>query len=159
VADEPTGVHPDNIAADALAADRRAVAVRLRARGATWPEVARTAGYDSPAAAFRDVGAAMAESTMRAETTADQHRDEAHLRLEYLLSEAMDIIGTETMTDLDGNPVGTDGRVISLRAIDESRRLVESIAKLNGVATPAKEDTSAGPMRIEIVGIDPTDII
>lgn len=157
---DPPGVHPDNIAADVLAADRRATAIKLRARGATWPEVARVAGYDSPAAAHRDVGRALEEATMRAETTADQHRDTAHMRLEYLLSEAMDIIGTETMHDLEGNPVGTDGRVITLRAIDESRRLVESLAKLNGVATPAKEETgSLGPMRIEIVGVDPGSII
>lgn len=150
----------NNIAADALAASRREQAVRLRARGATWPEIVRACGYDSPSQALRDVGAAMAEATMRAELTADQMRDEASLRLDVLFNEAMQLVGTETTLNLDGEPVGTDGRLITLRAIDEARRIVMDKAKMDGIAAPAKaEEEKAGPMRIEIVGVDPSELI
>ena len=72
----------------------------------------------------------------------------------------MQLVGTETTLNLDGEPVGTDGRLITLRAIDEARRIVMDKAKMDGIAAPTKaEEEKAGPMRIEIVGVDPSELI
>lgn len=149
----------ENVAQAALDADRRARAIDLRVRGASWSEIARTAGYSSAAAALRDVGEAMAEATLRAEETADMMRDTANLRLEHLLGEAMKMIREEapTLYDEDGNEQASDDRAVRLRAVDESRRLVESIVKLNGVKPP--EAAAEKVKTIRIVGIDPSEII
>jgi hypothetical protein len=151
----------DNIAEQALAAERLRTAIDLRARGAHWQEVCDACGYSSPAAALRAVGAAMAAATQRAEMTADQMRDEATLRLERLLGDAMAMIApVERETyDNEGNPTGLeDDRAVRLRAVDESRRIVESIAKLQRLdkrTDEATEDSSG----IRIVGVLLEDII
>lgn len=141
----------DNIAEDLLAAERLNRAVKLRARGATWPEVARECAFNdrdgnpSPAAALRAVGEAMAAATLRAEMTADQHRDEASLRLDHLLSEALGMMKPQrfTIVDENGNEREVDDRSVRLKAVDEARRLIEAQLKLNGVTAP-KADESAG---------------
>lgn len=138
----------DNIADDLLAAQNLDRAVRLRRDGANWATVARECGYTSPRAALAAVGAAMAEATARAEMTADQHRDEANLRLEHLLGETLSMLRQDAPEtyDAEGNPLTADDRAVKLRAVDEARRLIESQLKLNGVAAPKAEDesTSAG---------------
>jgi len=139
---------PDNIAEDLLAANRLDAAVKLRVQGAHWDEIARTCGYPSPAAALRAVGAAMADATLRAEMTADMLRDEANLRLDHLLREAMGLINNEQHYDADGNPVGPDSRVVTLRAIDESRRLVESKNRLNKLDKEAESSEDGTGIRI-----------
>lgn len=153
----------DNIAEQALSAERLRTAIDMRSRGANWGEVASQCGYSSPAAALRAVGAAMAAATMRAEMTADQMRDEATLRLERLLSDAMSMIAPVESSgyDPDGNPLpDEDDRAVRLRAVDESRRIVESIAKMQGVAVPAKGDV-AGEDRtgVRIIGLAVDQII
>lgn len=150
----------DNIADDLLAAQNLDRAVKLRRDGANWTEVARACNYVSPRAALAAVGAAMAEATARAEMTADQHRDEANLQLEYLLSETIKMLKAEAPEtyDADGNPVTQDDRAVRLRAADEARRLIESKAKLNGVTAP-KADEGDGIPTIRIVGVRPEDLI
>lgn len=149
----------DNIAQDALDASRRTQAIRLRVRGAHWSEIAAACGYPSAAAALRDVGEAMAAATMRAEETADSMRDTANLRLEHLLKNTLDMLDQDAPEtyDAEGNPLTSDDRAVKLRAVDEARRLVESITKLNGVKPPEAEERDDSGIRV--VGIDPSDLI
>jgi hypothetical protein len=139
-----------NIAGDALAAMNLDRALTLRLRGAHWNEIAKSCGYPSPAAALRAVGEAMAAATMRAEETADSMRDTANLRLEHLLHETLGMLDDEAPVtyDEDGNPLVADDRAVKLRAVDEARRLVESITKLNGVTAPKEEATDNDGIRI-----------
>lgn len=150
----------DNVAQQALDADRRARAIELRVRGANWSEIARTCGYPSPAAALADVGKAMADATLRAEETADSMRDTANLRLEHLLGEAMKMIREDAPAqyDSEGNEVTPDDRAVRLRAVDEARRLVGDITKLNGVRPPDADDGD-DKLVIKIVGVDPSELI
>jgi hypothetical protein len=150
----------DNIAEDALRADALRHAIRLRVKGAHWSEIADACGFPSPAAALAAVGRAMADATLRAEETADSMRNTANLRLEHLLGETLRLLESDAPVryDEDGNDVTPDDRAVKLRAVDEARRLVESITKLNGVATPDKDTGADGPMQIQIVGVDPADL-
>lgn len=135
----------DNIAADLVAANQLRQAVDLRVRGAHWNEIAETCGYSSPAAALKAVGEAMAASTQRADETADSMRDTANLRLEHLLRETLGMLSEDAPMDLEGNQ--PDDRAVKLRAVDEARRLVESIAKLNRLDT-ATDTAQATGIRI-----------
>lgn len=156
----------DNVAAELLAQQKLERAMRLRIRGAHWSEVAAKCDYldatgkPSAVMALRAVGDAMAKATARAEETADTMRDTANLRLEHLLSETLDMLDAEAPAtyDQDGNELTPDDRAVKLRAVDEARRLVESIAKLNGVTAPKTEDDSGIPT-IRIVGLDPKDLV
>lgn len=148
----------ENIAEDLVAAERLDRAVRLRVRGAHWDEIARACGYTdregrpSPAAALRAVGEAMAAATQRAEETADSMRDTANLRLNHLFGETLKMLEADApaVYDEEGNEVTPDDRAVKLRAVDEARRLVESIAKLNGVTAPKDDsgESDAGSIRI-----------
>lgn len=151
----------DNVAQSVLDATRLDRAIKLRVRGAHWNEIASRCGYPSAAAALRDVGEAMAAATQRAEETADQMRDTANLRLEFLLGETLDMLDQDAPEtyDNEGNPTGpADDRAVKLRAVDEARRIIESQVKLNGVAAPA-ETTGEDALKIQIVGINPADLV
>lgn len=147
----------DNIAQSVLDANRLQQAIRLRVRGAHWNEIAQQCGYPSPAAALRAVGEAMAEATMRADETADMMRDTANLRLEHLLRSTLSMLDQDAPIDLEGNQ--PDDRAVKLRAVDEARRLVESITKLNGVKSPEVEERDDKIQTIRIIGVDPTDLV
>ncbi|ALO79415.1 hypothetical protein [Streptomyces phage phiSAJS1] len=152
----------DNIAQDALDAQNLERAIRLKVRGAHWSEIARQCGFSSPAAALAAVGEAMAQSTRRAEETADQLRDTANLQLDALIGEAWDMLDADAPLayDNEGNPLAQDDRAVKLRAVDEIRRLVIERAKLNGYDKPDKgEDDKGDVQTIRIVGIDPKDLI
>lgn len=150
----------DNIARDALEASRLQRALDLRVRGAHWDEIARACQYPSARAALTAVGEAMAAATQRAEETADSMRDTANLRLEHLLRQTLTMLAEEAPEryDEDGNPLASDDRAVKLRAVDEARRLVESITKLNGVDKPSDTDAS-DTLKIQIVGVDPSALI
>lgn len=149
----------DNVAAELLAQQRLDRAMKLRVRGAHWSEIADKCGFTdsegrpSPAAALRAVGDAMAAATLRAEETADTMRDTANLRLEHLLSETLDMLDADApaIYDENGNELTPDDRAVKLRAVDEARRLVESITKLNGVTAPKADDDSQGNGGIRII--------
>lgn len=137
-------------------------AIRLRVRGAHWNEIAGACGFSSPAAALRAVGAAMADATLRAEETADQMRDTANLRLEHLLKSTLDMLDADTpvLYDADGNELASDDRAVKLRAVDEARRLVTDITKLNGVDKPVKDPGDGEDIpTIRIIGLDPKDLV
>lgn len=149
-----------NVAKQAVAAENLTKAIKMRVRGAHWSEIADQCHYSSPAAALSAVGAAMAAATQRATETADQMRDTANLQLDALLAEAWDMIeetAPETY-DADGNPLSTDDRAVRLRAVDEARRLIESKAKLNRLGDKPEQDPD-DVMKIQIVGLDPKDIV
>lgn len=137
-------------------------AIKLRVRGAHWSEIADACGYATPAAALRAVGEAMADATRRSEETADQMRDTANLRLEHLLKATLDMLDADAPVqyDEDGNELSPDDRAVKLRAVDEARRLVTDITKLNGVDKPAKDPGDGEDVpTIRIVGLDPKDLI
>lgn len=137
-------------------------AIRLRVRGAHWSEIADACGYATPAAALRAVGEAMADATRRSEETADQMRDTANLRLEHLLKATLDMLDADAPAqyDADGNELSPDDRAVKLRAVDEARRLVTDITKLNGVDKPAKDPGDGEDVpTIRIVGLDPKDLV
>jgi hypothetical protein len=145
----------DNIAQDVLDSQRLDKAVKLRVRGAHWSEIAQVCGYPNAAAALRDVGQAMAAAAQRAEESADQMRDTANLRLESLLRSTLDMLDQDAPVqyDAEGNELGSDDRAVKLRAVDEARRLVGDITKLNGVATPDKDEGSGdGGFTLRITG-------
>lgn len=158
--DEET-TRPGNIASQAVDATRLEKAVRLRARGAHWNEIAATCGYSSPAEALRAVGRAMEASVARAEATVDQYRDEAEFRLGMLLREALELLDTDAPIsyDKDGNPEVSDDRAVKLRAIDEARRIVGDMNKLRGVDKPPAGDPGDDTLKIQIVGLDPRDLV
>jgi hypothetical protein len=146
----------DNVARQMLAAVQVEKAMRLRARGAHWNEVAEACGYSSPASALKAVGEAMRAAASRAEMTADQMLDEAQLRLETLLGYALGMVESETFYGVKGEEL--DDRPVRLRAVDEARRIVESMAKLQGIDKPAEAEQQS-VTRIEIVGLDPSDLV
>jgi hypothetical protein len=150
----------ENIAQEALDANRRERAIKLRVRGAHWSEIRDACGYPSASAALRDVGEAMAEATMRAEETADSMRDTANLRLESLLKSTLSMLDQDAPVryDDEGNELADDDRAVKLRAVDEARRIVESITKLNGVAAP-KAEPDQDDSGIRIVGVRIEDIV
>lgn len=144
-----------NVAQQALAASNLAQAIRMRVRGAHWREIADSCGYSSPAAALKAVGVAMADATMRADMTADQMRDEAQMRLERLLGDTLGMLAEDAPMDLEGNQ--PDDRAVKLRAVDEARRLVEAITKLQRLDQVKDEPTDDSGIRI--IGVAVRDII
>lgn len=148
----------ENIAQAAVNADRLRTAIRMRVRGAHWGEIATACGYPSQAAALRAVGEAMADATQRAAETADQMRDTANLRLSFLLEQTLGMLDEDAPVtyDEDGNPLIPDDRAVKLRAVDEARRLVTDIAKLNGVKPPETEERDDSGIRIVGVRIEDT---
>lgn len=126
------------------AADRKARAVELRARGHTFQEIADTLGYASPAGASKAYHAALRE---RPAQNVDQLRAEAASRYEHLLAEAMRQI------DAPGPRVSAIGKVavfppdhprageivedesIRNRGIEAARKLINDHLALNGVTT------------------------
>jgi hypothetical protein len=153
---------PDNIAQDVLDAQNLKRAIQLRVRGAHWSEIADACGFVSPAAALRAVGTAMAEATSRAEETADQMRDTANLRLEHLLKSTLDMLDADAPVqyDADGNEMSSDDRAVKLRAVDEARRLVTDLAKINGIDKPVKDPNGGDDVpTIRIIGMSPDELI
>jgi hypothetical protein len=138
-----------NIADDALRATQLKKAVRLRSRGAHWNEVAEACGYPSPAAALRAVSEAMRDATARAEQTADDYRNEAELRLSSLLRDTLDM--------LDYEDPERDDRLTRLRAVDEARRLIADLGKIQGIDKIEAEPSDA--LKVQIVGLTPEDLI
>lgn len=144
-----------NVAKQTLAAVNLDLAIKMRVRGAHWNEIADKCGYSSPAAALKAVGSAMSKAVARAEETADQLRDTASMRLEALLSEAWDMIESQSVMDEDGNIM--DDRPVRLKAVTTAQRIVAEKAKLDGLYQNLKgaEDQD----RIIIIGLDPEDVV
>lgn len=152
----------DNVAQQALDAMNLEEAIRLRVRGAHWREVADACGFSSPAAALKAVGAAMAAATQRAEETADMMRDTAQMRYESLLADALSMVAHEEhlVYDKEGNEVGVeDDRSVRLRAVDEARRIVESITKLQQLDKVKDEPDTGDQGGIRILGVAIEDIV
>lgn len=149
-----------NVAEQAVAAVQLDRAVKMRVKGAHWNEIAAACGYSSPAAALKAVGEAMAAATARAEATVDQYRDEAELRLGSLLKSTLDMLDEEAPETYDGegNPLGSDDRAVRLRAVDEARRIIGDIGKLQGL-DKVKQDEPDESGGIRIIGVAVEDII
>lgn len=149
-----------NVAEEASAADRRDRALKLRIRGAHWNEIAKRCGYPSPGAALKDVGEALIDSARRAEESADQLRATLMLSYQALTGEAWDVIDGASSDAPPYDPEGgsaPDERMVKLRAIDEVRRLTEAQSKLSGL--DKQREVTETPLRVEIVGVDPEDIV
>lgn len=150
----------DNVAQRALDAVRLDEAVKLRVKGAHWNEIASRCGYPSPGAALRAVGEAMAAATQRATETVDMMRDTAQMRYESLLSDTLAMLSEEAPEtyDADGNPLGSDDRAVRLRGIDEARRIVTDLAKLQQL-DKVKDEAGADKGGVRIIGVAVSDII
>ena len=152
-----------SIAQETLDAVNLARAVRMRVRGVPWRKVADECEFPSVRACVEAVGKARAEAVARAEQTVDDYRDEAVLRYEFLLGEAMGMIEADPQPkfDKEGIEIGTeDDRAVRLRAVDESRRLTEALAKLHGADKPeAAEDDGDEPLTVRVIGINPADLV
>ena len=89
-------------------------------------------------------------------------RDTANLRLEHLLRSTLDMMDQDApdVYDKDGNASSPDDRAVKLRAVDEARRLVTDLAKINGIDKPVKDPNGGDDVQtIRIVGLDPRDMI
>jgi hypothetical protein len=151
----------DNIAEQALAAERLRTAIDLRAAGAHWSEIASACNYSSPAAALRAVGAAMAAATQRAEETADSMLDTALIRLESVIRQSFAMAEPDARAsyDADGNETVDDDRAVRLRALDEVRRATLDVARLQGVDKPKPRDDASDQGGIRIIGVAVSDIV
>jgi len=145
-----------NVAQQLLDSVRVDKAVRMRAGGANWREVADECGYGSPAAALKAVGAAMKAATLRAEQTADEMRAETQLRLESLLSDALSMIGAETFYGEKGQEL--DDRPHRLKAVETARKIVADLTKLNGLDKPEEAAPEDAPV-VRVIGISLEDIV
>jgi hypothetical protein len=145
-----------NVAEQATAAMQLDKAVKMRVKGAHWNEIAAACGYATPAAALQAVGEAMAAATSRATATVDQYRDEAELRLGSLLKSTLDMLDESAPYDEDGNQ--PDDRAVRLRAVDEARRIVADLGKLQGLEKPVA-DTPDENHGIRIIGVAVEDIV
>ena len=128
------------------AADRKARAVELRARGYSFQQIADTLGYSSPSGASKAYHSALRE---RPAQNVDELRAEAAGRYEYLLHEAMtqvadpgptySAIGRLVCYDdthpLAGQPVPNQS--VKTRAIESARKLISDYMQLNAV-TPGR---------------------
>lgn len=150
-----------NVAQQTLDAVNLDHAIRMRVRGAHWSEIASECGYPSPAAALRAVGDAMTAATQRAEETADQMRDTAQMRYESLLSDTLKMLDADAPEtyDADGNPNTPDDRAVKLRAVDEARRLIGDITKLQRLDKVREEESGKDNGAIRIIGVAIEDII
>lgn len=145
-----------DVAKQMLAAVQAEKAMRMRVKGAHWREVADACGYSSPAAALKAVGEAMKAASLRAEMTADEMRTEATLRLESLLSSAIEMIEPETFYGEKGQEL--DDRAQRIRAVATAQKIIMAMAKLNGIDKPEEEQSEEIPT-VRIIGIDPSEII
>lgn len=144
-----------NVAKQLLSTVRRDKATGMRAAGYNWREVADACGYSSPAAALKDVGAALKEATQRADASADELLDGTLLRLEGLLRAAIEMIEPETFYGEKGQEL--DDRPARLKGVEAARKLVMDMAKLQGVDRPVEEKSTEQTIRI--IGLDPSDIV
>ncbi len=128
------------------AADRKAKAVDLRARGYTFAQIADALGYSHASAASKAFHAALRE---RPAQNVDQLRAEAATRYEYLLAESVRQI------DDPGPRVSAIGKVavyppghpkagqivedgsIRARGIDNARKVIGDYVRLTGAAPAA----------------------
>lgn len=150
---------PGNVAEQAIDAQRAVKAAHMRRRGAHWNEIADRLGYPSPAAALKAVDGYRTAAESEAAESAEMLRHTANGQLDDLVAAAWGILDSAGDVDLDGNVSPQTAAAVQLRAVDELRRLVEAKVKLNGAEVKAAVEVSAEPDRIELIGLDPRDVV
>ena len=122
--------------------ERRNKALRLRADGMTYDEIAQKLEYKSAANAGQDVQRALVASTR--EASAEVRQIEL-ARLDILWTKAMQILCRRHVTVSQGRVVVRDGKEIiddmpALAAIDRLVKIQERRAKLLGLDAPLKHE-------------------
>jgi hypothetical protein len=141
-------------------AAKDAEAARLRARGMSYPAIARELGYASHSSAVDAVARALADITREpAEelVTIELERLDAILvRMHGVMDSTHYVVSRGEVVEHEGAPLVDDGPVIAaamaILRIEESRR------KLLGLDAETKVSVSGG-VRYEIVGVSPDEII
>lgn len=115
----------------AFTADRRRKAVALALAGAGWDQIAEQLDYASRGAAHTDINRFLEQNIKEGSANAEILRELNRLRLERLL-----VVATR------------DAMTGDMKAVEASRRLVETINKMYGIGTT---------MRVEHITIDAVD--
>lgn len=139
---------------------RDAEAMRLKAAGRTYQQIADTLGYCDRGHAWRGVQRAM--KAVLQEPAEELIAVEA-ARLDDLYATALEILERDhvmvshgkVVHDDTGAPLLDDGPKIA--ALRELRQIRESYRKLHGLDAAKKVDLSGG-VRYELVGVDPDEL-
>ncbi|MFJ3923025.1 hypothetical protein [Streptomyces sp. NPDC090022] len=142
------------------AAERDAKAAQMRARGATYQEIADALGYYDKSHAWRQLQAVrkrvLKPAVEEMVAVEMEQLDQLYVAaLEILERSHLAISQGKVMVDAEGRPILDDGP--RLAAIREMRMLRESYRKLYGLDAEKKVNISGG-VRYEIVGVDPEDL-
>lgn len=134
---------PRSKAEMAEVADRRKQLVAYRRQGVRYDDQ-RIAdlGYNSPAAARKDLVRALEQARDEQAAEVSVYRQEENERLDALLEAAWPrATRPHPILDREGNVVGEE---IDVRAVDTILRLMDRRAKLNGLDAPVRTELS-GP--------------
>lgn len=138
----------------ATTAQRDAEAVRLRADGHTYEQIAQQLGYSDRSRARRAIEAALTASLRE---PADELRQMELIRLDSLWLEAVKVLhathvtvsnGRVVMVERDGEPEPVPDDAPVLQAIDRLLKIMERRSKLLGLDAPAK---------VEVMSLDRVD--
>ncbi len=138
---------------------RRAEAVKLRAHGKTFQEIADTLSIGL-ATAHLDVRTAMTEIAKEAEENVLAERGTELSRLQRAISVVEDILGHLEPTGAEGDDDALDAiessRELKLKALDRLVKIQDQRAKLLGLYAPEKKDVTA---RVASVALDELDAL
>jgi hypothetical protein len=140
-------------------AQRRTQAAQMRLEGKSWAHIAEALGYSTPAAACQDLGRAI-EQHLRDQAEAVETLRQLELaRLDALQATAWDVMTRKHITvshgkivqDETGQALEDDGP--TLQAIDRVVRIMERRARLEGLDSPVKLNTT-GVVTFHVEGVD-----
>lgn len=139
-------------------AERDRKAMELHARGRTWQQIADELGYSDRAHACKQV--------MRAYARADKQpveamRESMNGKLEKLYQMAMEVAEARHLKVVNGSVVfdPEQGGVMEddapvLAAIDRMTRLLERMAKVNGIDAPTKVQAQVQNVKVTVEGAE-----
>lgn len=122
---------PASLAQRAATAERRKKAINLALLGASWDQIAEQLGYADRGSAHKDVQRSLEQNLKEGSANGELLRELNRLRLERLLLVAL-----------------KDALAGDIKAVEASRRLIESINKMYNIGTT---------MRVEHITIDQVD--
>jgi hypothetical protein len=154
--------------------ERDTEAVRLRALGHTWPEIARMTphgGYKTAAAATQAAARLLKRRRRDALQAPEDLRDIELERLDHMMRACLDILGRDHVLVQGGKVVltwtsypdaalgelGTSAPMLDdgpkLAAVDRLLKISERRARLLGIDAPERVE-QVGKVTVELVGVD-----
>ncbi|MFD3827703.1 hypothetical protein [Streptomyces sp. NPDC058621] len=137
------------------AAEKRALAARLRAKGWSYQRIAEEVGYESKGSAWNAVQQVLKETVQEAgdelRTLEAERLDRMSEAAWAVLERQHVVVSNGRVVDLDGTPLPDDAPV--LQAIDRLLRISESRRKLVGLDAPSKVSVEADQIGSEIAQI------